>query len=445
MKGIINLRSSMTCYGEDDPFHQFCNFKNVCYHNGTIHYFGKLRYDGEEPFIKEIYPGVGTRRRNDLDFVYLIENNDSMKFIQENMPCYTNKQSYIFGQTFNNYYFTIYTTFALHETLKKLRPKYPLADIKNNTQIFMTDVNHVRPLIPELYRLFTSSKIIKLSEVRANDISLCFDDVTVGLSKDAILGEEFWYQDNNEAFKRDWRSYLKAHESNIQTPTILSSSNTEFNVDRIKKYQISKRFLKFRDYILRKFNLYQIVPQTSFSGEKITISIISRSNKRRILNEKELINAIRKRWEPYVEINRFKMEDYSFKDQVHIMRNSSIVIGMHGAGMMNSMWLSEDSVVIELFPYKYYKPTFELICDLLHIKRYTWNNKDPNMSIFDWSRLDFDPDEIDKQELLKTTHHNKINNKKLRNFFKNQDTFVNIQEIMLILDPILKRMVFNFD
>lgn len=38
---------------------------------------------------------------------------------------------------------------------------------------------------------------------------------------------------------------------------------------------------------------------------------------------------------------------------------------MHGAGLANMVWLSQYASVIELFPYKYQKYTYQVIADIV--------------------------------------------------------------------------------
>jgi hypothetical protein len=48
-----------------------------------------------------------------------------------------------------------------------------------------------------------------------------------------------------------------------------------------------------------------------------------------------------------------------------VLRNTTVLIGMHGAGLVNMVWLSEYASVIELFPYKYQKYTYKVIANVV--------------------------------------------------------------------------------
>jgi capsular polysaccharide biosynthesis protein len=60
----------------------------------------------------------------------------------------------------------------------------------------------------------------------------------------------------------------------------------------------------------------------------------------------------------------YELENLSFQKQVEIFSSADIVMGPHGAGLVN-MIFSEDPVVIELFPENKLKPHFYFICEMM--------------------------------------------------------------------------------
>jgi len=79
-------------------------------------------------------------------------------------------------------------------------------------------------------------------------------------------------------------------------------------------------------------------------GEKIYISR-KKAARRKPINESEL--------EKLLIGNGYKtvcMEDYDFFEQISIMRNARVVVGLHGAGLANIQFMPKDSTVIELSP-----------------------------------------------------------------------------------------------
>lgn len=79
-------------------------------------------------------------------------------------------------------------------------------------------------------------------------------------------------------------------------------------------------------------------------GEKIYISR-KQASKRKPINENEL--------EAYLQEKGFKsvcMENYSFLEQINIMRNAKYLIALHGAGMANLQFMKKNGFVLELGP-----------------------------------------------------------------------------------------------
>lgn len=69
----------------------------------------------------------------------------------------------------------------------------------------------------------------------------------------------------------------------------------------------------------------------------------SRANRRKITNEIELLDVLAK-----YNFEIIYFEDYNFIEQVKIMRDVEVVIGLHGANLTNILFMQEGTEVIEL-------------------------------------------------------------------------------------------------
>ncbi|AOW80042.1 hypothetical protein HTSR_0856 [Halodesulfurarchaeum formicicum] len=91
---------------------------------------------------------------------------------------------------------------------------------------------------------------------------------------------------------------------------------------------------------------------------------ISRQNAergRKVANYKELSNVLNK-----FDFKSYELENYSFKQQLQIISDADVIMGPHGAGLLN-MIFAEDPTIIELFPDNTIKPHFyyiSQICDM---------------------------------------------------------------------------------
>lgn len=72
------------------------------------------------------------------------------------------------------------------------------------------------------------------------------------------------------------------------------------------------------------------------------------TNARQICNENELINALEN-----LGVKTIQLTGRSVKEQIEIFSNASLVIGGHGAGISNSLFMSETSVMLELIQASY--------------------------------------------------------------------------------------------
>ena len=80
----------------------------------------------------------------------------------------------------------------------------------------------------------------------------------------------------------------------------------------------------------------------STKGERIYISR-AKAKRRRVINEQELIPVLKKH-----QFSIIHFEDYSWAEQIAICANAKIMLGLHGAGLTNMLFMPKDSKVIEL-------------------------------------------------------------------------------------------------
>jgi capsular polysaccharide biosynthesis protein len=68
-----------------------------------------------------------------------------------------------------------------------------------------------------------------------------------------------------------------------------------------------------------------------------------KAEKRKIINETEVVNILQKH---NFEIHFF--EDYSFTQQVNLMKETTCLISLHGAGLTNMLFMQENTTILEL-------------------------------------------------------------------------------------------------
>jgi glycoprotein 2-beta-D-xylosyltransferase len=113
------------------------------------------------------------------------------------------------------------------------------------------------------------------------------------------------------------------------------------------------------------------VPQEA-TKKTITVTIISRRNykgrrvQRRWHNEDEVVAAMREKYPSFdgkpIVIQSLDFVDLTLAQQMDISLQSDVVIGMHGAGMVNVLWTKPQTLVVEIFPRFRYRWGYRNIC-----------------------------------------------------------------------------------
>lgn len=162
---------------------------------------------------------------------------------------------------------------------------------------------------------------------------------------------------------------LAIREFGINLPILLPEHiyNTPYIQESIKDFGIAAVTFNFRqtvkvneiflpshdfpcafdkEFLNRVVQAYQILdsPNRIIANRKVYISRRG-ALKRKITNEDEMI--------PLLKIEGFdivQMENLSFKQQRELMRETKVLISIHGAGLANLIFMPDDSKVIELHP-----------------------------------------------------------------------------------------------
>lgn len=117
-----------------------------------------------------------------------------------------------------------------------------------------------------------------------------------------------------------------------------------YNTPIIYGCEKSGLFHAFSNHILHRLK----IPIHKTRGDKIRITLLSRDTKyRRILNENELIRKLEEN-KGYVVSKVVFNKNVSFKQQLEIVRNTDVFIGIHGAGLTHLLFLPDWAVVFEL-------------------------------------------------------------------------------------------------
>jgi hypothetical protein len=89
---------------------------------------------------------------------------------------------------------------------------------------------------------------------------------------------------------------------------------------------------------------------------KLEVLYISRQKNvtkgRMLTNESHtgLLNMLERDLKAKINVNHAKMELYTPAEQVQMISNADVIIGVHGNGLTNALWMPKGGLVIEMFP-----------------------------------------------------------------------------------------------
>ncbi|RVE43829.1 hypothetical protein evm_011497 [Chilo suppressalis] len=143
-----------------------------------------------------------------------------------------------------------------------------------------------------------------------------------------------------------------------------------YNTPLIYGCERSGLFHAFSKHILHSLNVKLQLRE----NDKIRVTLLSRGTTyRSILNEKELVSALLKNKEYYVQRVVYD-RNMPFTKQLEITHNTDILIGIHGAGLTHLLFLPDWAAVFEIYNCEDPNCYFDL-ARLRGLKYVTWENK----------------------------------------------------------------------
>ncbi|XP_052796003.1 uncharacterized protein LOC128228627 [Mya arenaria] len=137
---------------------------------------------------------------------------------------------------------------------------------------------------------------------------------------------------------------------------------------------------EFRDFFLASF---RIKTKTKLNCKQLTITVILRRDymthperqaifggrvHRKFENEGEIISALKNNF-PEANITAIRLEGLTMLEQLSLITNTDILVGMHGAGLSHVLFLPDHAHVIELFPLSFHSDTY------IHFRTFArWRN-----------------------------------------------------------------------
>ncbi|XP_077430445.1 EGF domain-specific O-linked N-acetylglucosamine transferase isoform X2 [Vanacampus margaritifer] len=145
-----------------------------------------------------------------------------------------------------------------------------------------------------------------------------------------------------------------------------------YNTPLISDCYSEGMFRAFSQHVLYRLNILQNGPMAG----RVRVTLLARSTEyRRIINQNELINALKTVPQLEVSVFDYKYKNVPFLEQLRITHNSDIFIGMHGAGLTHLLFLPDWAVVFELYNCQD-EGCYRDLARLRGIRYMTWQKKD---------------------------------------------------------------------
>jgi EGF domain-specific O-GlcNAc transferase len=186
------------------------------------------------------------------------------------------------------------------------QPLFTEADIQN-TQIVILDERQDGPYW-DLWQLFAQQPIIRVDDMNSTDLASP-GNIIIPLAGGS-----------NPLWQGDWAV------RDCQHSELLSVFST------------------------RVMNFYSIQPSQP-TADQIVVTFINRVEGRRLIDQDALLQ-LAKSDIPHIHIQSIDFAAISFKEQIQIIRDTDILVGVHGAGLAHIMWMKPGSAVVEILPYE---------------------------------------------------------------------------------------------
>lgn len=130
--------------------------------------------------------------------------------------------------------------------------------------------------------------------------------------------------------------------------------------------------------IIQFFQVESIQPPATH----VKIGIISRRVKRFLLNEYELVDIAQ---DMGFECVLLPLERMTIYEQMREFRSLDVLVGIHGSGLDNVIFLHPGSVLLQLMPYKNeHRASFVTSTHRAKVVYKEWQATDPSLSSFHW-------------------------------------------------------------
>lgn len=134
-----------------------------------------------------------------------------------------------------------------------------------------------------------------------------------------------------------------------------------------------------RTFARRVLDFYDLGVQQPRQGEDITVTFINRTEGRRIIDQEKYLGKVQSEFE-HVKVHSIDFAAIPFRKQLEIIRDTDVLVGVHGAGLTHGMFLSPRSVMVEILPPTVNHKGFRNVAGVLQHSYYSAHGSEPPIS-----------------------------------------------------------------
>jgi len=207
-----------------------------------------------------------------------------------------------------------------------------------------------------------------------------------------------------------------------------------------------KAFLEFsesvRSTVIKKssygksFDEKALLEKFADLNRDLIITFIRRNGTRVIENFDELVKRVEAL--PGVVVQTYYFELLSFPEQVRVVFETDVLIGMHGAAMAHVFFMRPDATLLEMFPYGFRKIVYQNLARLVNVNYFAWQNHYRDRTKFNWNYVETHKlSNWTKEEIL--TRPLDWYNMDSKNYWRQQDTVADVPSFMAAISSIINK------
>mmetsp|Transcript_4087 Transcript_4087/g.8508 ORF Transcript_4087/g.8508 Transcript_4087/m.8508 type:complete len:153 (+) Transcript_4087:123-581(+) len=142
------------------------------------------------------------------------------------------------------------------------------------------------------------------------------------------------------------------------------------------------------------------------------------------------------------DVQILPLEEMTLYEQIKALRQTTILVGIHGSGLNNAILLPKGAVLVQLLPYKLnYKGAFAQVARENSCSYLEWGLQDPKLSLFHWEFLGEREMRGGKEAVL--ARGSPRGGAEVYTFWINQDIIVPVNQFAKIMDEAVNTGTLN--